>query len=217
MRPIRQAAISALVIAISASQAPQLASPLEKRLAIDSQTTTSVNHISALLRRAGAWGGIESYDSDCRQAPEYRIPSLDGTLEDGFVQLKSQDNSLSWKVQDDGILISRHAQETSLLNTKLPELKFYRHDAPEKSTDKLLNSPAIKDQVTRLKLTLRSPELGFAQLPAHVGSEEQIIPKDFTLRQALNAIAKADHPRVWLFEQSTCAGQTTILVQWLVK
>ena len=216
MRPFRLIAIWA-VVATSASQSPQPASPLERELAIDSQITTSVNHISAMLRKAGVWGGIESYDTDCRPASEYRIPSLDGTLQNGLVQLKSQDSSLSWKVKGEGVLISQHAQLTSLLDTKVPELTFHGSDAADKSTDKLLNLPTIRDQMTKLKLTLRSPELGFAQLPAHPGSEEPITLKNITLREALNAIAKADHPRVWLFEQSACTGQTTILVQWLVK
>ncbi|HYL62898.1 MAG TPA: hypothetical protein VE077_09770 [Candidatus Methylomirabilis sp.] len=215
--PFRLIAICVIVVVTSTSQTLRLANPLEKKLAVDSQTTTSVNHVSALLRRAGVWGGIESYDTDCGSPLEYRIPSLDGTVRDGLVQLKSQDNSLSWKVQGDGILISRHAQETSLLDAMVPDLTFYGRDPADKSTDKLLNLPAVKDQMTKLKLTLRSPELGFAQLPAHVSSVEQITLKNLTLREALNAIAKSDRPRVWLFGQSACGGQTTVLVQWLVK
>jgi hypothetical protein len=217
MRTRRLIVMWIFAVATHVPQTPQHVNPLESKLVTGSQTTTSVNHISSLLRLARVWGGIESYGTDCAPPAEYRIPPIEGTLQDGLVQLKSQDNSLIWKIQGDGILISRHPQLTSILDTKLSEFSFYGSDAPDKTTDRLLNLPVVKDQIARLKLTLRPPELGFAQLPVNAGPQKQISLKSLTLRQALNAIAGADHPRVWLYEQSTCAGQTTILVQWLVK
>ena len=217
MRPRVLIATWILFAGTCAPQTNHRTSSLEKRLAIGTQTTTSINHITTLLRQAGVWGEVETYHSDCAPPSEYRIPPFDGTLEEGLTQLRSQDNSLQWKAQDDGIVVSRNFPANSLLDAKLPQVTFLQGEPPEKSTDRLLNLSAVKNRMAELKLTLRPPELGFARLPVDAGSEKPVVLGGLTLRQALNAIARADHPRVWLFQQIACNGRTTVRVQWLVK
>jgi hypothetical protein len=191
--------------------------PTERRVRIDPQTTTTINYVSALLQQAGLWGGIEDYRSDCSPDPEMRMPLLDGTVQDALTQLRGQDNAINWKVQGDGIVVSRRATKTWLLDTRIGDFTFYKRDHPEKSTDKLLNLPTVKEEMSRLNLALRPPEIGFAQPPIDTLPEGRVLLKEATFRDVLNAIARVDHPRVWLFRQTTCSGQTTLLIQWVVK
>ena len=200
--------------------APQRANsddPLKRKVSVEPQTARPVDYVASLLLLAGVAGGIEDYAPGCDSSQEIRMPPLGGTLEDGLSQLKGQDNSLRWRVQDDGILVSKNPPATSLLDTKVGDFKFYRHDNAEEPTDRLLNLPIVKGRLSALSLTLLPPEIGFAQARVERRPEDQVVLKGTTLREALNAIARADHPRVWLFEQRPCEGQTVLRIQWLVK
>ena len=202
---------------LSGPQHPAGDDPLKRKVSVEPQTARPVDYVASLLLLAGVAGGIEDYPSGCDSSQEIRMPPLDGTLEDGLSQLKGQDNSLRWRVQDDGILVSKNPPATSLLDTKVGDFKFYRHDNAEEPTDRLLSLPIVKGRISTLNLTLLPPEIGFAQARVERRPEDQVVLKDTTLREALNAIARADHPRVWLFEQRPCEGQTFLRIQWLVK
>jgi hypothetical protein len=209
------AALSMLFALNWGSQTRTSHSTLATKLDVDSQSISSVNYVSFLLRQANAWGGIEEY-TGCDPDPDLRMPPLNGTLQDGLIQLRAQDTSLNWKAEQDGIVVSRNAPKESFLDTRIEKIEFAKFDPMDKITDALLNAPAVQRRITAQNLTVRSPELGFAQ--AKVDSEEQLTLENVTLRQALNAVARSgSRPRVWLFRQTTCNGQKTILVQWLVR
>ena|SRR2546421_222358 len=198
-----------LILSLAANGALQTAvtqDPSGAQITLDSRTTSSVNHISILLRQAAVWGGIEDYRSDCGSDPDIRLPAVNGTLKEAFTQLMSQDASINWRAENDGILVRRNAPATSLLDTKITEFTFDTSDAPDKATDVLLNLPAVQRQITASNLSVRSPELGFAQ--ARSKSQDILTLKDITLRQGLNAIARSTHPRVWLPGKSLAKDRT---------
>jgi len=184
---------------------------------MEAQNTTSTNYLAALFRNAGLWGGIESYKSDCTVSPEMHLPAVSTNVGDALIHLRSQDNSVAWSVDGDGILVRKNAPTTSLLDTNVGDFSFNKHNRAEEPTARLLNLPTIRARMAELKLEGRAPEIGFAQAQPILKPEDQITLKDPTFRQALNSIASVNHGRVWLFEQTVCAGQNTLLIQWLVK
>jgi hypothetical protein len=190
---------------------------VKNMVSMDARRDTSISHASSLLREAGVWGGIEEQRLDCSPDQQRSFPSLKGSLKEGLDQLTVMDSSLVWKEVDGGILIRRNPQHLSLLDTRIKEFGFDKRDRPEAATDALLSLSPVRRQITKLNLNVRSPELGFSQPRAEGYPDGQIILGNVTVRQALNAMASADHPKVWLFQETTCSGQTTLLIQWVVK
>lgn len=206
------------ILAVTSTlQGPQSYDPTSKHVTVESQETTPINYISTLFRTADVWGGIENYRLDCAPKLEIHLPPTNGTLGDALMQLKAQDNSIQWRAEGGGIHVRIKQPATSLLDTDIGDFSFYKHDRAEQLTDRLLNLSAIRARETQLKLTPRAAELGFAQPRVAAVPADQVILHAANLRQALDAIASADHARVWLFEQNTCGDQTTFLIQWLVK
>lgn len=210
-----KATIAIALLVLDVSQRGSVVNPSETRVAVEPQTTSSVNYASSLLRQANLWGGIEDYRTDCSPDVEMRLPPLTGTLKDALTQLEAQDTSLKWGVEEDGIFVRKNLPATSLLDTKIAQFTFDKNDSPDKATDALLSVPTVRSQIRTLNMSVRSPEPGFAQPKAT--SENRVTLTNVTFRQALNAIARATHPRVWLFRQTACGGQKTLLVQWVVK
>lgn len=181
----------------------------------ESQTASSLNHVSFLLGQAGVWGGIEDYRSDCGPEQVLRLPAIKGTLQDALTQLKAQDASIIWRAEDDGIQVRRNPPAKSILDVKINEFTFDKNSAPDKNTDALLGLPVVKQRIAALDFSIQSAELGFAQ--ARTKSQDILTLRNISLREGLNAIARSPHPRVWLFRQTMCGGQTTLQVQWVVK
>jgi hypothetical protein len=199
------------------AQARREQNPVNKVVRMDPQKSTSISRASALLRAAGVWGGIEDHRVDCSPDQERTFTALQGSLKEGLNQLGAMDRSVVWKEEHGGILIRRNPAPTSLLDTRIKEFGFNKSDRPDVPTDALIGLPAVRTEISRLKLSVRSPELGFAQMRPEAASDQRIILRNVTVREVLNAVASADHPRVWLFQETTCGGQTTLLIQWLVK
>ncbi|SRR6266403_1788318 len=191
--------------------------PTRKQVALEAQTATTTNYLATLFRNAGLWGGIESYKSGCAADPEMRLPALSTNVAEALANLSMQDNSLRWKVDGDGILVTKNAPANPLLDSRVGDFIFNKNSPPEEPTVRLLNLPIIRARMAEFKLTERPPEIGFAQAPVTLKAEDQISLRDPTFRQALNSIANVKHSRVWLFEQTTCSGRNTLLIQWLVK
>jgi len=220
-------ALMCLAIALSAfpsqssSQAAQFTagttSPLQRRVSSDAESDTLTEHIALLLQKAGTWGGIEDYDSGCVSDSERKIPAFDGTLEEGLTRLKKETSSLRWRIQDDGVLVSRGAVPTSTLDLIVDQFTFGVNDPPSRVTDALLSASSIAREMAAQKILVKTPELGFAQ--PKTASEENVTLTNVSLRQVLNTVAhlKESHHRVWLFEQMSCAGRKTVLIQWIVK
>ena len=187
----------------------------EEQITIESRTTTWVDQASSLLRQAAVWGGIEDYRSDCGTDPDLRLPAFSGTLREALTRLVSQDPNLSWQSTDDGILVRKNPPTRSLLDVRIAHFTFDKNGPPDRATNPLLNLPSVRRRMNALDMSVRSPELGFAQEKRN--SESILTLKNITLRQGLNAIAHSSPPRVWLFRQSTCGGHRTIQIQWIIK
>jgi hypothetical protein len=191
--------------------------PTQKQVALEAQTATSTNYLATLFRSAGLWGGIESYKSSCAADTEMRLPALSTNVGEALANLQQHDNSLTWKVDGDGILVTKNASANSVLDSRVGDFTFNKNSPPEEPTARLLSLPIIRARMAEFKLTERPPEIGFAQAPVALKPDDQISLRDPTFRQALSSIASVKHNRVWLFQQTTCAGRNTLLIQWLVK
>jgi hypothetical protein len=209
--------VSISLVVTFTTNAQDNGAPLQRRVSSDQATARLASHVASLLRKAGTWGGVEEYRPDCRADLETKMPAFEGTLQEGLLRLKGKTQSLSWRVDDGGVIVSNGFPATSILDSNVDQFTFNIYDPPDRITDLLLSQTKVASEIATRKLSVRSPELGFAQ--ARVDSQEKITLRNVSLRQTLNGIAHSIHarPRVWLFDETTCSGHSAILVQWLVK
>jgi hypothetical protein len=189
---------------------------LKRSVSVPARTTIPLNEVSSLLREANVWGGIENYRLRCEPEVEISTPEFHGTLDEGLKLVREQVGSLEWEAKDGGINLTVNSPHvSSVLDTRIEEFTFDEYDAVSLTTGSLLASPQVMKRINEEGLSIRSPELGFAQLRA--GSSRMIILRNVTVRDALNSIARLAFRRVWLYQEVRCGTNNTLKVDWPIR
>ncbi len=189
---------------------------LDRKVSMPAQNSTPLNYVAELLALASIGGGIEDHTATCEQDKEVNLAKADGSLEEALIQLRTKASSVRWHEVGGELLVTRGAAPKSLLDARVSAFTFDAFGLPDQVTGDLLGQPEIKRQIAQERLALTPPELGFAQ--AKTKLKKEVTLRHVTLREALTAISRSsDHPRVWLFQERTCSGQTAVRIQWVVK
>ncbi|MEK6406177.1 MAG: hypothetical protein AABN34_04360 [Acidobacteriota bacterium] len=202
-----------LVIAVSA-QTTQIAKPsahemLERSLPgneVDYFTTTDAFHMS-LGGMAG--GSARVLDCDGDYFKQVWSP-LNKTLRQALDTIVENDPRYRWQVVDQVINLLPATGEPVLLQTRIKEFRVENISLAMDTVSPLLKLPEVKKAMD--DLDLKHGIAGFFTSPS---------PKPFsvkcenvTLRQALNAIARAEGRAVWDYVETHCYKQNEVIIRF---
>jgi hypothetical protein len=215
-----------LILFLLPSQTPISSSDvnvLNRSVALREFKGTSAEAAASLLREAGVGGGVVSVSDHCDQPPQ-RVYSLQNgaTLRNGLDYISTFDGSRNWNFESGVIVVNQTAAPATLLNTAIPEIGLNFANSLSLSTQQLLQSKEVRDQIRIKHLVELNTPLGFsavsrnAELHTSPPAQSNRL-RGKTLEQALNALATSRGNAVWHYEQFVCDQKSSFRISWLVK
>src|ERR1700730_312965 len=192
---------------------------LNRHVALDGSTRTSVDAMSLLLAQASVPGGVISVYNECTGPNPRAFPLAETTLKDGLDYVSTIDPARKWSYGERLILIGRDNANSTILNTVINDVEIQPGDALTLSTQRLVHTSEVQASIQRAGLEEISPELGFSQIPRNPKPAEISKPihlHQVALLKALNTLALTKGTAVWAYEQSTCKGKSSFRLDWVV-
>jgi hypothetical protein len=173
--------------------------------------------VNALLD-AGTPGGVAKV-SDCNEAT-YIFRPRDSSLRGVLDSIVSTDPRYIWEVKDNVINVIPRNKLSPFLAVRISRFDLTDVESPREALSQLLALPEL--QKAQLSLGPHAVQGG-----VHVFGPQGSPPKEtkkisvslkgVTVREALNAIARADGSAVWWFRQSECGGRKTFSLDFATK
>lgn len=217
---------SLLALFLLHSQTPIYSSginALDRSVSLHAFKGTSAEATASLLGQAGVAGGVVSISDHCDQPPQ-RVYSLQtgATLRKGLNYISTIDGSRNWNYESGVIVVNQTPAVATLLNTSIPEIELNFANSLSLSTQQLLQSKAVRDQIKANHLVELNAPLGFSTVSRNAklhtsapAQSNQLRGK--TLEQALNALATSRGNAVWHYEQFVCDQKISFRIGWLVN
>ena len=207
--------VIALVIA-APGQTTQSAKPstdemLERSLPgneVDYFTTTDAFHMS--LGRIGMIGGsVRILDCHGDYFKQLWSP-LNKTLRQALVTIVETDSRYRWQVADEVINLLPAAGEPALLQTRISEFRAENITSGIDTVTPLLKLPEVQKAMHDLNL---KPGIAvFVTSPSR--KPFSVTCKGLTLRQVLNAIARAQGRIVWDYVETHCGDRNEVIIRF---
>lgn|SRR5262245_33469605 len=188
---------------------------------IDLDQVTTINAVTSALNAAHVPGGIATI-TNC--GPEsFNLTPAGSTLGDVLDSIVAANPQYKWHV-DDGVVVNLvpASNEPTLLDAAIANFEGEYGKTQDDILQKLLSMPEVKEARTRLHLREGFTEIGFRPL-ARPGFEGPEPTKGFalhlrntTVRDVLNALARAHGSAVWSYQEKRCGGQKEFSITFLV-
>jgi hypothetical protein len=182
----------------------------------DLEHRTVTNAFSGSLSRAKVPGGIVTVSSCPGEEVKHTYPGLPSplTLREALDAIVVADPRYRWQVEDGIINLMPVRGEPELLDTRIAE--FYLENAVSvlAALSRLLELPEVRQR--RIELGLKSG-LQFGGLQSPNPRRLTVHLQDVTLREALNAIARAHGYGVWSYTEFHCNGRNEFSIEFLVR
>lgn len=185
------------------------ANPLSRRIVWTSpQQTYPITVLRSYLSVTHLPGGIFVV-KNCSSTEPLITPSEKSTLRDGLNQLVKLMPEYTWSIENGVINFLPRSHSPSPLDIRIAEFKVEK-TSPLDASNLLFESEEVKSGLTRLGLHLPSVELVTGG-GSPVKDERRVTlnEKNATLREALNAIVKADGSKTWILSVYSCNGEKT--------
>lgn len=187
---------------------------------IDLENTTLINATTRTLRRADLPGGIAIVES-CSRDINYSFAPSGLTLRDVLDSIVSRDSRYRWQIEEGVVNIIPVTREPELLNTRLARFSVERVTVNE-AVSRLFAIPEVRSRMIELNLNQRSRQVGFGNLdrpgetPVSTTPLYTVNQANVTVREALNAIARAHGSAVWAYTEHRC-GTNAFSIDFLVQ
>lgn len=182
---------------------------------IESLTTT--NAISRALADTKVPGGIVRV-FDCTEEPvKQRWQPGGASLSDILNAIVMADPQYYWQLDNGVINVLPAAGEPALLRVRVKELQVLNATSVYLAYSTLMSLPDVKKAVMALGLADSFERL---QGPISLGDDKtgfNVVCRDVTLREALNAIVRADGKAVWAYHERHCNGRDGFSIEFLVQ
>lgn len=155
---------------------------------------------------AGAPGGIACV-SDCNQWVTHNFKPRDSSLRGVLDSIVATDPRYTWEVKDDVINVLPSNGLPPFFAIRMSRFEVSQVESPNEALFQLLAIPEL--QQARLNLGHHFGQGGTYPFcpkgcPPKETKKISVSLKDVTVREALNAIARAHGNAVWKFSQSEC-------------
>jgi hypothetical protein len=173
--------------------------------------------VNALLD-AGVPGGVAKV-SDCNEAQTYSFSPRDSSLRGVLDSIVSTDPRYTWEVKDDVINVLPSNGLPPFFAIRISRFEISQVESPNEALARFLAIPEV--QKAHLKLGPRAVQGGtYVFCPGCPPKETKkfsVSLQGVTLREALNAIARAHGSAVWWFRQSECGGRKSFSLDFAAK
>jgi hypothetical protein len=173
--------------------------------------------VNALLE-AGAPGGVAKV-SDCNEAETYSFRPRDSSLRGVLDSIVSTDPRYTWEVEDDVINVIPSTGLPPFLTVRISRFDISQVESPQEALSQLLAIPEV--QQAQLSLGSHAVQGGvYVFCPGCPPKETKKISinlEGVTVRESLNAIARAHGNAVWSFRQSECGGRKSFSLDFAAK
>jgi hypothetical protein len=128
-----------------------------------------------------------------------------------------------WRYNAGVVNISPKSGDPSLLNLRLREVKLREAPSLSEAVNQLLAIPAVRNRISELHLSTGPTRTGIGDLqrPQSIGGNDRrrysLSLTNATVREALDAIARANGKAVWEYRERHCNGMTEFQIQFLVS
>ena len=172
--------------------------------------------VNALLD-AGAPGGVAK-ESGCNEATSTFSPR-DSSLRGVLDSIVSADPRYTWEVKDDVINVLPRHGAPPFLAVRISKFDLHEVESPRAALSQLLAIPEVRRaQVSLGRHAVQGGVHVFCPgCPPGETKKISMSLRDVTVREALNAIARAHGNAVWRFGQRECGGRKSFSLDFAAK
>lgn len=178
----------------------------------DEHLSTTAQRFIRDLSEVSAPGGLVQVlrceAETSKPTPEQRGVSLREALD----ALVSLDRRYRWQVDDGVINLLPASDEPALLATQVPRFSVKKVLSAREALGQLLALDEIKSAME--ELGLKSGIALFVSPGSPHPKAFSVRVKDVTLRQALNAIARAQGTAIWEYIETHCQGRNEVVIRF---
>jgi hypothetical protein len=173
--------------------------------------------VNALLD-ADVSGGVAKV-SGCDERVKDSIRPYDRSLRGVLNAIVSTDSRYTWEIKDDVINVIPSSGLPAFLLVRVSKFELAEVDSPSEALSQLLAIPEVHQ--AQLSLGPRAVQGGaYVFCPGCPAKERKtfsVSVKGVTVRESLNAIARAHGSAVWSFRQSQCGGRRFFSLDFAAK
>ncbi len=178
--------------------------------------TTAQAAVNALIT-AGAPGGI-TVTYDCNQPASFTFSPADSSLRGALESIVTTDPKYVWEVKRSVINLVPRNGEPRLLKVRVSKLQIIGAKTVNEGLDQLLATPEVR----KLNLGRRFVQGGVYRFNPQnptpkVGRKISLSLRNVTVREALNAIARAHGNAVWILTQGECDGRNLFSIDFVSR
>lgn len=205
------------------TQEDRLASQLLGRNAGNGLTEniTITDAVRSALSIARVPGGMASIIG-CGEEIKYDLKPAGRSLRDLLDAAILTDYRYRWLVEDGVVNLIPSFGDPDMLNLRIDEFHVKDADNLSLPLQQLLDLPEVRKRTADLGLIQRQPQIGLSSLPRPgviepVKKGFNVDFKNGTLRQALNAIARAHGYGVWAYTEQHCGERNELSINFVVR
>jgi hypothetical protein len=187
---------------------------------IDLNQVTTVNAVTRTLNAAHVPGGIGTITT-CGVEQSHDLTPLGPTLRDALDSIVVADPQYRWYLDQGVVNFAPSNNEPTLLDVVITNFKVERGKTQDDIVRELLALPEIGEGITRLQLSQGFTEIGIRSLarPGFSQGEENkgfaLHLRNTTVREALNAVARAHGSAAWSYQEKRCNGPKEFSIRFL--
>lgn len=172
-------------------------------------TVTTGEALLEVLHAQGRPGGIV-VASQCDEPPRHRRPT-GSTLRELLDSIVAADPQYRWRMEGGVVNLIPAGDVSALLKVRVVRFRAERIRTPDEALGKLFKTPEVRKALTDPAVGSRLLRGGIGYYNPHpdasTGVKTFSVSRDnVTVREALNAIARAHGRAVWVFKQGGCNG-----------
>jgi len=189
---------------------------LERRVAgSDLLNLTTTDAFSKSLAAARVPGGIARILSCEDEVLKQAWRPLNSPLRAVLDSIVLSDPRYRWQLEDGVVNLIPVSGEPALLQVRVTEFHVENAETVYYALSQLIGLPEVKKGMAELQL---SQGLGPLVIPSSPRAARFTVHcQDVTLREALNAIVRAQGRAVWLYTQRHCSGGDEINIEFTVQ
>lgn len=199
---------------------PTAEQPLNRQIGGVPERSTTRAAFKVALNTARVPGGMVTASS-CDTESHYTLALSGAPLRDVLDAIVATDARYSWEIENGVINLVPRTGIPAFLNQRITEFKVENAETVYEALDRLLALPEVQRSINELNLGSRlfRGGLGYFEPPqmAERSSRRLTVNRqNITLREALNAIARAQGNAVWSYTEHRC-GLNAFSIDFLVQ
>jgi hypothetical protein len=178
---------------------------------------TTTNAINKALANTKVPGGIIRVRDCTEELAKQRWQPGEASLNDTLNAIVQADPQYSWQLDNGVINILPTAGEPELLKIRIKKFRVVNATSVTLAYSKLMSLPEVKQAIVNLGLPDSFERLQGPPAVANDKTGFSVSCKNVTLREALNAIVRADRKAVWTYSEYHCNGRHGFSIDFTVR